>query len=106
MEAYLINRRWMSNIEFTWLSPSFGYVVLVTGVVELFTAMLLFTTDAAKVDQRQSLVRVLACLLAFDALVMHFPFSEVDRNFGKEVDHVCTDLALIGGLYMLAGYRD
>ena len=45
LESYLINHNLLPNIEFTWLSPAFGFIVLATGVVELFTAALFYFAE-------------------------------------------------------------
>ena len=45
LESYLINHNWLPDIEFTWLSPAFGFVLLATGVVELFTATLFYFAE-------------------------------------------------------------
>ena len=100
----MINHNWLPNIEFTWLSPAFGFVLLAAGVVEIFTAILFYFSES--IEQKRYYIRILACMLVFDACVTHFPMSELERNYGKEVSHVCSDLALLGGLYMLAGFPE
>ena len=103
----MINNRWVPFADYlTWISPAFPFLILVTAFVELITAAFFWMTPAKDYSTRLFYAHILACMLIFDAVVAHCPFTELERNYGKEVNHFSSDLALLGGLYMLAGYRE
>ena len=95
-----------SWLNFMWLKPVFPYLLAVTGVVEIATCLMFYWTEAGNLQSRMYYVRILTIILAFDALFLHFPWSELPRGFGKEFCHFSYDIALIGGLFMLVGFRD
>ena len=47
IEAYLVNKRWLPYVEFTWLAPSFQFVTLAAGLVELATVVLYYKAERA-----------------------------------------------------------
>ena len=96
--------KWLPDVEFSWMAPAFGFYVLLMGVVQLLTALALFFAHDAK--KKRQCTAILAYLLLFDAVVTHFPFSELHKNFGKEMSHVCADIAILGGLHMMVGLPD
>ena len=95
----------MPNIHITWLSKIFNFMIPAFGFVEIAAAIILFKTPNRQFEAKQNCSRILAFFLLFDAMVVHFPFSELERDFAMEMNHFCSDLALLGGLVMLTGYR-
>ena len=95
--------------ELAWLFDRSGtistLIVISLGVIELLSAALLFIVED-NVELRGTLVTILTILLAFDALVVHWPFTEQWHNIGKELPHFSTNLGLIGGVWMMHGLRD
>ena len=55
---------------------------------------------------RQTYVGILLTCLAYDALIIHMPFSELDRSFEREMYHFTSDVAIAGALLMSGGFRD
>ena len=92
-------------MQFSWLSPIFSYLLLMFGIVQSASAALCYFTPAKDYDTRRYYTNILAFFLLFDAFVMHFPFSAVERDMGKEFSHFYSDFAILGGLLMLLGYR-
>ena len=55
------------------------------------------------VRARLDCVKVIMCLLIFEMLITHNPFSELENKKGQEWAFNYTNVALIGGLYIFAG---
>ncbi len=104
IETYMFNEWGLTSIEFTWMSGSLPFVTFAAGLIELATVVTYYLSS--KANERLLYMRVLACMLLFDICVTHFPLSESARDFGKAMEHCSYDLALLGGLYMLAGFRE
>ena len=91
--------------DFAWLVEKFALLIIVaTGLLELISAVLFYVHDEE--DEREVWVYILTFLLIFDGLVIHYPFTEMWNNMGKEMTHLSTNIGLVGGLWMLHGFRD
>jgi len=74
------------------------------GLIELIAAAgLLFYEDHL---ERTTYVQILLWVLTFDSFLMHFPFSELDKNFEKEMSHFTHNIGIAGALLMAAGFRN
>ena len=73
-------------------------------MIELMSAALLFFYENS--EDRKVYVKILTALLAFDAFVLHCPFTERWSSMGSELSHFSTNIGLAGGLIMLQGMRD
>jgi hypothetical protein len=95
----------MLLFEFTYILRAVGGLITFTiGAIEIVSAACFLFFD----DARQKLnyaVFMLGCL-AYDALLIHLPFTEEHRSFEREMTHFTADVALAGAVLMAVGFRD
>ena len=68
-----------------WLAPAFSYIILLTGLVQIATSLMFYWTDARNLQSRTMYARILTIVLVVDAFILHCPWTELDRGFGKEI---------------------
>ena len=77
--------------------------VVSAGVLQIGAALQYWV--ATDLTTKLNCVKVLSCILLIDAFIAHYPLSEFERGQGKELDHFTIDLTILGGLWMLVGFR-
>ena len=99
------------SLRFMWLQDCFTYILAATGVIEIATGLMFYWSEAGSHNSnkfqssRVYCSQILTIILLVDAFVLHCPWSEIESGYAKEYSHLAYDLGLIGGLYMLAGFR-
>jgi hypothetical protein len=95
----------MLLFEFTYIVRSIGALLtFIVGSIEIVAAasFLFFEESSHRFNYA---LFMLGCL-AYDALLIHLPFSEDEKSFGREMTHFTADLALAGAVLMAVGFRD
>ena len=85
------------------MRSTFPYLITIIGIVQVAAIGVFFFIPAEVVRARLDCVKVIMCLLIFEMLFTHNPFSELENKKGQEWAFVYTNIALIGGLYIFAG---
>ena len=93
-------------IEFAWISRQIGgYLLLCMGLLEGLTALIFFVTSE-DVQKKFTYALILSGVLMTDAFLLHLPFSEQERNLGKEFEQFTLNFGIMAGLFMVTGLRD
>ena len=91
--------------EFTYIVRAVGgMLTFIVGAVEIVSASAFLFYDDASLKMKYG-VFLLGCL-AYDALLIHLPFTGDERTFGREMTHFTADVALAGAVFMAVGFRD
>ena len=104
LEVFFVNNGLMPFFEFSWVAKLFSPMLVIFGLVELATIVLLWLSNSSR--DRPKYIMILAVMLMFDALVTYIPFSELDRNYGKAISQFTFDFIILGGLYQMAQSSD
>ena len=83
LEVYFVNNGLLPFFEFSWVAKLFNPLVLIAGLMELATLVLLWMCESSR--DRRKYVAVLACMLMFDALVTNLPLSVLEKHYGKAI---------------------
>ena len=74
------------------------------GAIEVSAAFSYLLLEDSRVRNR--FITVLLLVLCYDTLLIHLPFTELARNYEKEMSHCVCNTLLAGSLLMVAGFRD
>ena len=95
----------MLPFEFTYILRAVGgLLTFIVGAIEIVAAGCFLLFDDA--NQKMNYAIFMLGCLAYDALLIHLPFTEEHRSFEREMTHFTADLALAGAVLMAVGFRD
>ena len=104
IETVLYNNGWLP-FEFSHIPAGYGQVLtFMVGIIQLIGAVGTLWYD--EFSMRLIFISLLLSCIIYDSILIHEPFSEYSREKEREALHFGSNIALAGGLIMLAGIRD
>ena len=73
------------------------------GLIEAMCGMMFYLYEA---EERTFYSIILILILIFDSLIMHMPFTETAREWGKNNDNFSLNIMIAASTLMAAGFED